>query len=380
MPVLRAPRMPMAMERITVAEPQHGEVRVRMVASGVCHSCLHTADGSHTTAPLPIVLGDEGAGVVEQVGPGCTAVQPGDHVVLSWAPGCGRCRACRAGRPVICRRTPPFGALEDGTTRFRDGGGAAVHHYGPATYAPLAVVAERAAIPIRRDMPLETAALIGCSVTTGIGAVASRAEVDLGQSVAVFGCGGVGLNAVQGAVLVGADPVVAIDVVDERLAQARRMGATLLIDARRCDPVTEVHRLLGVGVDHAIAAVGVTAVIEQAIASTAPGGTCVVVGNPPTGSSLEVSPHHILGGERQIVGCVYGSWDPALAFPTLVDLYLAGRVQLDDLVTRRYALEEANEAFDDLAAGRVARGLIVFPAPEAGGAQRSAHPPSTFST
>jgi S-(hydroxymethyl)glutathione dehydrogenase/alcohol dehydrogenase len=207
--VLRAIGEPLFVEELELADPREGEVLVEMAASGVCASCLHAQDGSHSGIPLPIVLGDEGAGIVKAVGPGCRTLRPGDHVILSWAPGCDGCEPCLQGRPALCQRQPPFGVLADGTARFGDGG-APVFHYGPATYASAVVVSERAAVPIADDVPLEVAALIGCAVTAGFGAVANSAGLRAGQSVAVVGCGGVGLAAIQAAAALGAGAVVAV--------------------------------------------------------------------------------------------------------------------------------------------------------------------------
>ncbi|MFL6129126.1 MAG: alcohol dehydrogenase catalytic domain-containing protein, partial [Mycobacteriales bacterium] len=185
---------PMAMEVLELDQPREGEVRIRMAASGVCRSCLSTYDGTHTRTPKPVVLGDEGAGVIDAVGPGCRA-SVGDHVVVSWAPGCGRCRWCHGGRPVLCLNKAGPGVLTDGTTRFHQLDGTPVYHYGPSTYAPYIVVPERAAIPITKSVPLDVAALIGCSVATGVGGVINAARVRPGESVGVVGCGGIGLNA-----------------------------------------------------------------------------------------------------------------------------------------------------------------------------------------
>jgi S-(hydroxymethyl)glutathione dehydrogenase / alcohol dehydrogenase len=357
-PVLVEAGLPMEQVTLDVAAPKAGEVLVRMAASGVCHSCLNAADGTSTRAPKPIVLGDEGAGVVEAVGPGVARVAVGDHVVLSWAPGCGRCRYCDEGRPVLCTDPAPFGYLDDGTTRF-SADGAPVHHFGPATYAPYTVVQERAAVPITPELPLEQAALIGCSVTTGVGAVVRTGAVRAGQSVAVFGCGGVGLSAVQGAVLVGATPIVAVDPVAARLDDARALGATHALTAGD-DIAAGVREIAGGGVDCAVVATGLTSVVSQALDAVAPGGVVVAVGVPPAGSAFVVDPGLLLGGERRVVGSKYGSSNPLVDFPALVDLALAGRLDLERLITRTYRPSEANDAFDDLAAGALARGLIVF--------------------
>src|SRR2546425_8857553 len=223
---------PLSVEDLELEPPRRGEVLVRMAASGVCHSCLHAAGGSWKGVPVPIVLGDEGAGVVEAIGPGTQSLQVGDHVILSWAPTCGRCHFCVIGRPNLCeRRQPGRGVLPDGTTRMSLRG-QPVYHYGHvATYASRTVVAESCAIAIDMRMPLDRAALIGCSVMTGVGAVINTAAVPAGASMAVFGAGGVGLNVVQGGDMVAAYPIVAVDIKTARLEHALGLGATHAIDA-----------------------------------------------------------------------------------------------------------------------------------------------------
>ena len=263
-PVLVKPREPMQMMEIELDDPAFGEVRVKMVASGVCHSCLHAADGSHTGIPMPIVLGDEGSGVVDAVGPGCTTLQPGDHVIISWAPDCGACKYCALGFPALCLNTPPIGKMAGGGTRFHRNG-EDVNHYGPATYGPYIIVPEAAAVWVRPDFPLELAALIGCSVTTGFGSVVNSAGLRAGQSVAIFGCGGVGLNAVQGAVATGAYPIIGVDVLDNKLDLAREFGATHTINPTRQDLTEEIMRLTGHGVDATIIAVGNTTAMRQGL-------------------------------------------------------------------------------------------------------------------
>ena len=281
-PVLFEQRQPLRVEELEVESPREGEVSVRMVASGVCHSCLHAADGSWQGIPLPIVLGDEGSGIVEAVGPGVRHLRAGDHVVLSWAPTCGRCHYCVIGRPNLCEnRQPGKGVLPEGTTRLSLAG-KPVYQYGHvATYASRTVVAESSAIPIRPDMPLDRAALIGCSVMTGVGAVINTAQVPPGASMAVFGVGGVGLNVVQGGALVTAHPLVAVDVRAERLEHARALGATHVVDASRQDPVAAIRAITRRGADYTFAAVGDVRAMGQAIDSLAPGGTAVMIGVPP---------------------------------------------------------------------------------------------------
>jgi Zn-dependent alcohol dehydrogenase len=357
-PVLDRAGEPMAVETLELEEPREGELRVRMVASGVCHSCLSAFDGTSTRTPKPVVLGDEGAGVVDAVGPGCR-LSVGDHVVLSWAPGCGDCRWCRSGRPVVCLNKPALGLMADGGTRFRRLDGTPVHHYGPATYAPYTVVSERAAVPLAKSVPLDVAALIGCSVATGVGGVVTAAGVRPGQSVGIFGCGGIGLNAVQGAALVGAFPIVAVDLVEEKLRLAERFGATHSLRADE-DLQAEVMRITGAGLDHAVVAAGSVTALEQAVATLGHAGQAILLGHPPTGATAALSPSHLIQGERRLVGSMYGSTNPPVDFPRFAELYLAGRLRLDELVSRRYAIQEANEAFRALAAGELARGLIVF--------------------
>jgi S-(hydroxymethyl)glutathione dehydrogenase/alcohol dehydrogenase len=359
-PILYEQRKPIGVEEIELADPRDGEVRVRMVASGVCHSCLHAADGSWTGTRVPMVLGDEGAGVVEKLGPGVKSLAVGDHVILSWAPTCGRCRYCVTGRPALCERRPPPGCMYDGTTRMT-WQGQPVYHYGTvATFGPMTVVPENCAIPIRKDMPLDKAALIGCSVTTGLCSVLNVAQVPAGASMAVFGTGGIGLNAIQGGPLTNAHPVIAVDVNDAKLEYAREFGATHLVNASKEDPVEAIRKLTGGGAAYTFVAVGDTRAVEQAFAATERGGTCVVIGLPPTGSRISIDPGLLVGPMRVLRGSSYGGARTFVDFPRLADLYLTGKLKLDELITRRYDITQVNEAFRALAAGEVARGLLVF--------------------
>jgi Zn-dependent alcohol dehydrogenase len=352
---------PQRVEELALEAPRQGEVLVRMAASGVCHSCLHAADGSWKGVPLPIVLGDEGAGVVEALGPGVTELAIGDHVILSWAPTCGRCHYCVIGRPNLCeRRQPGKGVLPDGTTRMSLGG-RPVHHYGHvATYASRTVVHESCAIRIDPAMPLDRAALIGCSVMTGVGAVLNTAAVPAGASMAVFGAGGVGLNVVQGGAMVAAHPIIAVDLLAAKLEHAGAVGATHRIDASREDPVAAIRAITGRGADFTFVAVGSTRPVLQAIEALAPGGTCVLIGVPETGATVPFDVRPMVTGERVVRGSSYGSARTREDLPRLVSLYRAGKLRIDELITHRYALEDANEAFRALAAGELGRGLIVF--------------------
>jgi S-(hydroxymethyl)glutathione dehydrogenase/alcohol dehydrogenase len=358
-PVLIQPREPMSMLEIDLDDPGPGEVRVKMVASGVCHSCLHAYDGSHSGVPMPIVLGDEGSGVVESVGEGCTRLKPGDHVIISWAPDCGACKYCALGFPALCLNTAPAGNASGGGTRFHLDGDP-IYHYGPATYGPYIVVPEAAAVGVREDFPLDLAALIGCSVSTGFGAVVNTAGVRPGQSVAIFGCGGVGLNAVQGAAIAGAYPIIGIDILDSKLEFARHFGATHTINLTTDDLAESVAAIAGEGVDASIVAVGNTQAMEQGLSILSKQGVEVVIGLPESGATFAVDPRTLMVGERRIVGSRYGSSNPMVEFPRMVELAMAGLLKIEDLVTKRYDLDEADEAFRSLAAGEQARGLIVF--------------------
>ena len=352
---------PQRVEEVALEAPRVGEVSVRMAASGVCHSCLHAADGSWKGVPVPIVLGDEGAGVVEALGPGVTELAVGDHVILSWAPTCGRCHYCVIGRPNLCeRRQPGKGVLPDGTTRMSLGG-SPVYHYGHvATYASRTVVHESCAIRIDPTMPLDRAALVGCSVMTGVGAVLNTAAVPAGASMAVFGVGGVGLNVVQGGAMVAAHPIIAVDLLPTKLEHARAVGATHLIDASRQDPAAAIRAITGRGADFTFVAVGATRPITQTIDAPAPGGTCVLIGVPETGATVPLDARPMVTGERVIRGSSYGSARTREDLPRLVALYQAGKLRIDELITHRYALEDADEAFRALAAGELGRGIIVF--------------------
>lgn len=360
-PVLRKAREPMIMTELDVDDPRPGEVRVRMVATGVCHSCLNVADGSASAAPMPIVLGDEGAGIVDALGEGVQGLEIGDHVVISWAMNCGTCPACMAGRPVLCTSRAPIGKLRDGTCRFHvHGSGEDVYHYGPATYAPQIIVPATSAIRVRRDLPFDKAALLGCSVTTGMGAVLNTAEVRTGQSVAVYGCGGVGLNAIQAAKLAGAYPVIAVDVNPRALDLAKRLGASHVVDSSGGSAEPGVRTVIPAGVDAAVVCVGNTRVMEDALRAVARGGTLVLVGFPPSGATMNLDPRLLMGAERRVLGSLYGSFNPAIAFPMLADMYMSGRLDLDTMVTSSYGLEQSNEAFADMAGGALGRGVIMF--------------------
>ncbi|MCC7370272.1 MAG: Zn-dependent alcohol dehydrogenase [Chloroflexi bacterium] len=360
-PVLRGLREPIRLEEVELDDPKPGEVLIRMAASGICHSCLHAQDGSWgPTLPMPAILGDEGSGTVEKVGDGVTHLQPGDPVIISWTPTCGRCHYCVIGRSNLCAAKGGPGLMTDGTTRLHANDDR-IHHMGAvATYSPYTVVGASNAIKIRPDMPLDIAALIGCSVTTGVGSVLYAAKVGPGEALAVFGCGGVGLNAIQGGRLVNAWPLIAVDISDEKLEIAKALGATHTINPSRENVADRVTALTGRGLDYAVVTVGNAAATIQAWETMARGGVCVVIGVGRADEPLPIDARYLVTGERKLIGSSYGTSRPMEDFPRFVNLYLDGKLKIDELISRRYRLDEVQEAHDDLAAGRATRGLLVF--------------------
>lgn len=361
--VLYEPNTPLAVETVDLDEPGDGEVLVRIAASGVCHSDYHVMKGEWTM-PLPMVLGHEAAGVVERVGPGCAQLEPGQPVILNFRPNCGWCGHCVGGRPVLCNGTDtPRWFMFDGTVRLHRNG-EDIHHFARmASFAEYAVVPESGAVPVRADMPLDKASLVGCSVMTGVGAVINTAKVEPGAKVVVIGCGGVGLNCVQGARLAGAEQIVAVDTKANKLDYARTFGATDTIDASNSpneEVVARIQELTGGGADYAFEAIGHGPTILQAYECTRLGGTTVVVGMAPENDEITLNALSIPRTEKVIMGSWYGSARAWTDLPRMCDLYLAGRLNLDDLVSRSYPLEQINEAYDALGAGEVARSVIEY--------------------
>lgn len=348
---------------VDVAPPKAGEVLVRMAAGGVCHSDLHVMTG-HLQAPLPAILGHEGAGVIAEVGPGVTTVRAGDHVIPLWRLSCGECEFCTGGRPALCPAGTEIrwtGRLADGTSRFTLDGAEIKHFAGVSSFAAYSVLPERAVLPIPKDLSLDRAALLGCAVITGVGAVVNAARVRPGSSVAVFGAGGVGLNVVQGAVLAGAEQIVAVDLLQSRLDFAKRFGATHTIDAAATDPVAAVRGLTGGrGVDYAFEVVGLATTIRQAYDSLAKRGTAVVVGISPRSAEVPVPSLSLVYEERVLTGSLYGSAAPKIEIPRLIALCRAGKLKLDELLTRTYPLAQINEAYAALERGETARSVVTF--------------------
>jgi S-(hydroxymethyl)glutathione dehydrogenase/alcohol dehydrogenase len=343
---------PVAIEDVRVKEPGTGEVRVALKAAGLCHSDVSVLDGT-IPYPVPVVLGHEGAGVVESIGPGVTSLKVGDTVILSTLAHCGRCVACEAARPTQCRNAP---SPKD-SVPFFVGGKPAFQFANTSAFTELTLVREQSAIPFDRRVPFDRACLIGCGIMTGVGAVLNRGKVEPGATMAVFGVGGIGLNCVQGGVLAGASRIVAVDVNPQKLELAKTFGATDVIDSRETDALEAIRDLTRGGADYTFECVGSLAVIQTALDALAPGGTLVIVGVPKLGSKFEF-PVHTIYNNKAILGCRYGAARPRKDFAMLADLYLAGRLKIDELVTEHYRLDDFQRALDDLHAGHLARGVF----------------------
>ena len=368
--VLHRPGEPVSIEDVELDPPKAGEVLVRVAAAGVCHSDVRYADGELGVDYWPVILGHEGAGVVEQVGEGVTHVAPGDHVAFCFVPACRSCRYCRAGKPNLCEVVAEHGArgmLMDGTSRLRLADGTTVKHgLRTACFAERTVVAAGGAVALPRELPLWQAALLGCGVVTGMGAVRNAAGVQPGDSVAVIGCGGVGLQVVAAARLAGAEPIVAVDRVAEKLELAVAQGATHVVDASRDDdPVSTIHRLTGDGADYAFEVIGRAETMRQAWGAIRAGGTAVVVGLAPEGVDASVPAIEFLS-DKTLRGTYYGSGDPAAELPGLASLALSGELDLAGVVTHLDTLDGLEAAFERLRRGEGARTILVIDPATAG--------------
>ncbi len=354
--VLYEANTPVVIEELDMEEPAQGEVLVKLGASGVCHSDWHVVKGEWTHHPLPTVLGHEGAGVVEATGPGVTNVEPGDHVILSWKANCGLCEACQKGWPNVC-----YSPLQSPTYRRRSDGATVNRLAQLGTFAAYATVPEIAAVPIDKDVPFGQAALVGCGVTTGVGAAINTARVQPGTTAAVFGAGGVGLNVMQGAEIAGATTIIAVDILDNKLDMAMEFGATHAVNASKEDPVERIMELTdGIGAHYAFEAIGlVEAPFVQSIQCTRRRGVTVWVGHAPEETPVTLDARELMQ-EKTVIGSMYGTARPQIEFPRLLALYKAGKLRLDELITRTYPLEEADAAFEALGRGEVARSVLTF--------------------
>ena len=351
---------------VTVRDPGPGEVLVRIVASGLCHSDVSVVNGT-IPWPAPTVLGHEGGGIVERVGAGVTKLAPGDHVVMHTLANCGHCDECDSGRPTHCRQT-----LGNRSTPFALDGQPVGNFAALSTFAETTLVKQDQLVVIDKSIPLESACLIGCGVLTGVGSVLNRAQVRAGETAAVFGVGGVGLNVIQGLRIAGASRIIAVDMLASKRPMAELFGATDFIDASAGDPAEQIRDLLphsktqrvgtfgSGGVDWSFECVGSTKVLKSALAALDWGGNCVIVGVPPAGATIEVPVAQLGFVDRSIMGCRYGSSRPHHDIPVYLDLYQRGLLKLDELVTRKYRIEDYAQAFEDLEHGKLARGVLTF--------------------
>jgi S-(hydroxymethyl)glutathione dehydrogenase / alcohol dehydrogenase len=354
--VFHGPHQPLTIEDVEIDQPMAHEVLVRVVGSGVCHSDLHFVDGYYPF-PAPAILGHEAAGIVEAVGPMVDEFKPGDHVIACLSVFCGRCEYCLTGRTHLCGSRPV--RAKDAPPKLRWQGKPVNQFANLSAYAEKMLVHQNAIVKVRDDMPLDRAALIGCGVTTGVGAALNTARIEPGSMVAVFGCGGVGLAVIQGARIGGARMIIAVDVHEKKLATARELGATHAVDASAHDPVQTIREMTGGGVDYSFEAIGLKKAAEQSFDCLRPGGTATVVGMIPVGQKIELEGSVFLR-EKKIQGCSMGSNRFKVDMPRYIDLYLQGRLRLDEMITRRMKLDEVNEAFRAMKAGEVARSVLMF--------------------
>jgi len=354
---------PLRIEELTLAGPGPGEVLVEMAGAGLCHSDLSVIDGSRPRV-LPMVMGHEASGIVREVGRNVSEFAPGDHVVFSWVALCGRCDFCATGRGALCRPGADAniaGTLLSGARHFADASDTVCnHHLGVSAFSQFSVVAQESLVKIDRAFPLPLAALFGCAVMTGVGAVVNTARVTAGSSVAVFGLGGVGLSAVMGARVAGANPIIAVDRLDSKLALAQEVGATHVINVDNDDPVSAIRDLIGDGAEYVFESVGNEQVLIQAYGATRCGGTTVTVGLPAPDKMFAIPALSITAEERTIKGSYMGSCVPRRDIPRFIDLYQAGKLPVEKLHTHTLRLDEINAGFDRLAKGEAVRQLVDF--------------------
>ena len=356
--VFHGPNQSLTIEQVQIDKPREREVLVRTVASGVCHSDLHFVDGLYPY-PAPAVLGHEAAGVVEAVGRDVSYVKPGDHVIACLSVFCGYCDECMSGHPNRCSNQQATQRPKGETPRLAQSGKLIRQFANLSTYAEQMLVHENALVKIGNEIPLDRAALIGCGVTTGVGAVLNTARIEPGSTVAVFGCGGVGLAAVQGARIAGARMIIAVDQFENKLAMAKNLGATHTVDGSHSDAVEAIRELTNGGVDYSFEAVGVKKLAEQCYDCIKAGGTATIIGMIPVGQKVEIDGPKILT-ERKIQGSNMGSNRFRIDMPRYVDYYLQGRLNLDDMISRRGKLEDVNDAFAAMKRGEVARTVLMF--------------------
>jgi alcohol dehydrogenase len=361
-PLPYAQSRPLKIEEVELDPPGPGEILVRMKAAGLCHSDLSVINGDRPR-PLPMALGHEAAGIVERLGDGVTDLAVGDHVVLVFVPSCGHCAPCAEGRPALCEpgaAANGAGKLLSGAQRLKRNGQPINHHMGCSAFATYAVVSRRSAIRITKDLPFDEAALFGCAVLTGVGAVVNTAQVHAGTSVAVVGLGGVGLASVLGAIAAGARQVIAVDLSDDKLKLAKQLGATHIFNAGAADAVEAIRDASAGGVDTAIEMAGSTKAFDLAYKVTRRGGTTVTAGLPPPSATWPMGPVHLVAEERTLKGSYIGTCVPSRDLPRYIDLYKQGRLPVDKLKTGTLTLDEINHGFDLLHEGKAVRQVVLF--------------------
>ena len=355
--VLREHNKPLVIEEVQVSKPGPREVLVRTVAAGVCHSDVHFMDGSYPYM-LPTILGHESAGIVEEVGSSVTYVKKGDHVITCLSAFCGHCDKCLTGHLSLCS-SPDVSSKEDEESRLIQDSNPIHQFLNLSSFAEMMLIHEHALVKVREDMPFDRAALIGCSTTTGVGAVFHTAGVEPGSKVAVIGCGGVGLAAINGAAIAGAAEIIAVDMVDSKLELAKALGATHTVNAGNCDAVGEVQELTKGGCDYTFEAIGLKATAEQAFKMLGAGGTATVIGMIPVGTMIEIHGAELLS-EKKIQGSNMGSNRFRVDMPRFVDFYLSGKLHLDQMISKHIKLEDVNDALQALKTGQEARHVIMF--------------------
>lgn len=354
--VLYGINQPLQVQEIDIDEPQAGEVLIKTSASGVCHSDLHFMEGKWQY-PMPAVLGHESAGVVEKVGEGVTNVKPGDRVVVAFVQSCGTCDRCITGRPNLCSNTNSLQRMG----RISLDGRPMIQFAGMSAFAEHQLVSAKACVHVPDGVPMEVAALVGCSVMTGVGAVTNTVKLQVGQTVAVVGAGGVGLNIIQGAKLAGASRIIAVDLLENKLAAAKEFGATDVVDASKGDAIKQVQEMTGGGVDYAFEAIGLMKTAIDCWGMARRGGQAVVVGMLPLGEDLTLpNAGTSFLGEKGIIGSYYGSTRQTYDMPWLMELYRQKRLKIDELISKRWSLDQINEAYASLKAGEVNRSVLVM--------------------
>ena len=363
--VARAAGQPLEIEEIDVAGPKEGEVMVRIVATGVCHTDAFTLSGEDPEGLFPAILGHEGGGIVEEVGPGVTSVKPGDHVIPLYTPECGTCSFCTSGKTNLCqaiRATQGQGVMPDGTSRFSSNGEQLFHYMGTSTFSEYTVMPEISVAKVNPEAPLDKVCLLGCGITTGIGAVLNTAKVEAGSTVGVFGLGGIGLSVVQGAVMAGASRIIAIDINEDKFEMARMLGATDFVNPKNYDqPIQDVIvDLTDGGVDYSFECIGNVNVMRSALECCHKGwGESVIIGVAGAGHEISTRPFQLVTG-RVWRGTAFGGVRGRSELPGYVDRYMAGEIKIDEMVTHTMGLEDINQAFDLMHDGESIRSVVLF--------------------